>query len=83
MSRVRGTTVAQNLAGGSFAGTLPLQSGLRYRLDGIAESAGPRKPNPNIARHLSRDTLPAGSTQAGHDCHRDLRHIATILAQTL
>ena len=39
--------------------------------DGSAKSAGPRKSYPNIARHLSRDTLPPGSTQAGHDSYRD------------
>ena len=39
------------------------------------------KSNPNIARHLLRDTLPPGSTQAGHDSYKDLCHTATILAQ--
>ena len=38
------------------------------------------KPNPNIARHMSWDTLPQGSR---HDSYRDFFHIATVLAQTL
>ena len=33
---------------------------------GSSQSVGSRKPNPNIARHLSWDTSPPGSTQAGH-----------------
>lgn len=67
MSRVRSTTDAENSAGSSFAEMLPFQSSLWHRHDGSSESVGSRKPNPNIARHLSWDTLPPGSTQAGHD----------------
>ena len=83
MSRVRSSTDAENSASSSFAEILPLQSSLWHRHDRSSESAGSRKPNPNIARHLSRDTLPPGSTQAGHDRYRDLLHIATVLARTL
>ena len=63
MSRVRGATDAESSDGGSLSETLPFQSGLRYRHDGIAESAGSRKHNPNDPRHLSRDALPPGSAQ--------------------
>ena len=49
----------------------------------VGENVGSRKLNPNIARHLLWDTLPPGSTQAGHDSYRDFFHIATVLAQTL
>ena len=62
---VRSTTDAENSAGGSFAEMLPFPSGLWHRHHGSLESVGSRKPNPNIARHLSWDTLPPGSTQAG------------------
>ena len=62
MSRVRGTTDAENSAGGSLAETLQFRSGLLYRHDGIAESAESSKQNSNNARHLSRDALPPGST---------------------
>ena len=82
MSRVRSSTDAENSASSSFAEMLPFQSGLRHRNDGSSESAGSRKPNPNIARHLSPDTLPPGRTQAGRDSNRDLLHIAIVLAQT-
>ena len=64
---VRSTTDAENSAGSSFTEMLPLQSSLWHRHDGSSESVGSRKPNPNVARHLSRDTLPPGSTQAVHD----------------
>ena len=66
MSRVRSTTDAENSAGSSFTEILPLQPSLWHRHDGSSESVGSRKPNSNIARHLSWDTLPPGSTQAGH-----------------
>ena len=82
MSRVRSTTDAENSAGSSFSEMLPLQSRLWHRHDGSSESVGSRKPHPNIARHLSWDTLPPGRTQAGHDSHRDLFYTATVLAQT-
>ena len=67
MSRVRSTTHAENSAGSSLAEMLPFQSSLWHRHYGSSESVGSSKPNPNIARHLSWDTLPPGSTQAGHD----------------
>ena len=57
---------AENPAGSSFAEMFPFQSSLWHRHYGSSESVLSRKPNPNIARHLSWDTLP-GSTQAGHD----------------
>ena len=72
MSRVRSTTDAVNSGGSSFAEMLPLQSSLWHRHDGSSESVAPRKTNPNIARHLSWDTLPPGSTQAGHDSNREI-----------
>ena len=83
MSRVRSTTDAENSAGSSLAEMSPFQSSLWHRHDGSSESVRSRKPNPNIERHLSWDTLPPGSTQAGHDSYRDSFHIATVLAQTL
>ena len=67
MPRVRSTTDAENSAGSSFAEILPFQSSLWHRHYGSSESVGSRKPNRNIARHLSWDTLPPGRTQAGHD----------------
>ena len=67
----------------SFVEMLPSQSSLWHRYDGSSESVGSRKPNLNVAPHLSRDTLPPGRTQARHDSHRDFLHIATVLAQTL
>ena len=67
MPGVRSTTDAENSAGSSFAEMLPFQSSLWHRHCGSSESVGSRKPNSNIARHLSWDTLPPGSTQAGHD----------------
>ena len=82
MSRVRSTTDTENPSGSSFAEMLPFQSSLWHRHDGSSESVGSRKPDPNIARHLSWDTLPPGHTQAGHDSYRDLFHFATVLAQT-
>ena len=63
MPRVRGTTDAENSAGGSSAEMFPFQSGLRYRHDGIAESAGSRKHNPNNSRHLPRDALDMTATE--------------------
>ena len=48
--RVWGTTDAENSASWSPAEILPFQSSLRHWLDGSAESVGPRKSNPNIAR---------------------------------
>ena len=42
----------------SLAEMLPFQSSLWHRHDGSSESVGSRKPNPNIARHMSWDTLP-------------------------
>ena len=83
MSRVRSTTAAENSAGSSFTEMLPLRSSLWHRHDVSSESVGSRKPNPSIARHMSWDTLPPGSTQAGHDSNQDFFHIATVLAQTL
>ena len=65
MSRVRSTTDAENSAG-SLAEMLPFQSILWHRHNGSSESAGSRKPNSNIARHLSWDTLPPGP-KAGQD----------------
>ena len=59
---VKRTTDAENSAGSSFAEMLPFQSSLWHRHDGSSESAGSRKPNPDIARHMSWDTLPPGST---------------------
>ena len=78
MSRVRCATNAENSAGSSFAEILPFQSSLWHRHDGNSESVGSRTPNPNITRHLSWDTSPPGSTQAGLDSDRDLFHIATV-----
>ena len=67
MSRVRGSTDAESSAGSRLAEMLPFQSCLWHRHDGSSESVRSRKPNPNTARHLSWDTSPQGSTQAGHD----------------
>ena len=61
MSRVRSTTDAENSAGSSFAEMLPFQSSLRHRHDGSSQSVDSRKTNPNIARHLSWDTLHQGA----------------------
>ena len=80
MSGVRSMTDAENSTGSSFAEMLSFQSSLRHRHDGSSESVGSRKPNPNIARHMSWDTLPP---QEGHDSYRNLFHITTVLAQTL
>ena len=63
MPGVRSTTDADNSAGSSFT--------VWHRHDGSSESVGSRQPNPNIARHMSLDTLPPGSTQAGHDSYQD------------
>ena len=71
MSRVRSTTDAENSAGTSFAEMFPSQSSLWHRHDVNSDSVGSRKPNPNIARHLSWDTTPPGRTQAEHDSYRD------------
>ena len=71
LSRVRSTTDAENSAGSSFAGMFPFQSRLWHRHDGSSDSVRSRKPDPKIARHLSWDTLPPGSTQAGHHSYRD------------
>ena len=82
MSRMRSTTDAENSASSSFAKVLPFQSSLWHRHDGSPESVGSRKSNPNIECYLSWDSLPPGSTQAGHDSYRDLFHTATVLACT-
>ena len=69
VSRVRSTTDAENPASSSFAEMLPFQSSMWHRYDGSSESVGSRKPDQNIARHLSWDTSPPGSTQAGRDSY--------------
>ena len=48
--------------------------GLRHRHGGSKKPARSRKPSTNLARHLSRDTFPPGSTQAGHDSRRNHYH---------
>ena len=61
MPGVRSTTDAENPAGSSFAEMLPFRSSLWHPHCGSSESVGSRKPNPNIARHLSRDTYHQGA----------------------
>ena len=91
MSRVRvwtnTFTMAEQIQQEAVAGEGPLHSEELpfqwHRHNGSSESAGSRKSNPNMARHLSWDTLPPGRTKAGHDSYRDFLHIATVLVQTL
>ena len=60
---ISGTTDAENSPFGSSAEMLPFPPALRYRHDGIAESAGSRKHNPNNSRHLPRDALDMTATE--------------------
>ena len=81
--KVRCMTDAENSTGCGPGKVSRVQPGLRHRQDGSKKPARPRILLTNVARHLSRDTVPPGNTQAGHDRRRNLYHTAMVLVQAL